>query len=106
MNQALKQTAVFLLVSIFTQLVIGPVHASEKLATQQVLHRGNGSEPQSLDPHKSEGVPSANIQRDLYEGLICESASGELVPGVAQSWKISKDGTRYVFQLRTHTTTP
>ena len=73
---------------------------TQNLSAKQILHRGNGSEPQSLDPHKSEGVPSSNIQRDLYEGLISESASGELVPGVAKSWSISKDGLRYIFELR------
>ncbi len=31
------------------------------LAAEQVLHRGNGSEPQTLDPHLAEDVPSANI---------------------------------------------
>jgi ABC-type oligopeptide transport system substrate-binding subunit len=31
-----------------------------------VLHRGNATEPHSLDPHRGEGVPSANIQRDLF----------------------------------------
>ncbi len=72
----------------------------EKPTVKQILHRGNGSEPQSLDPHKSEGVPSANIQRDLYEGLLSESPSGELVPGVAQRWKISDKGLRYTFDLR------
>jgi oligopeptide transport system substrate-binding protein len=74
--------------------------ASEQLASEQILHRGNGSEPQSLDPHKSEGVPSANIQRDLYEGLISESPAGELVPGVASQWTISENGLRYQFIIR------
>lgn len=74
--------------------------AAETFAAKQVLHRGNGAEPQSLDPHKSEGVSSANIQKDLYEGLISESPAGDLVPGVASSWTISKNGLRYLFTLR------
>lgn len=64
------------------------------------LHRGNGSEPQSLDIHKAEGVPSSNIQRDLYEGLVSQSADGSLEPGAAHSWEISDDGRVYVFHLR------
>ncbi len=74
-----------------------PGYAEDRL---QVLHRGNGSEPQSLDPHKSEGVPSANIQRDLFEGLISEAANGDLEPGVAKSWTMSADGRVYTFKLR------
>lgn len=41
-----------------------------QLAEKQVLVRNNGSEPQSLDPHKIEGVPESNISRDLLEGLV------------------------------------
>jgi len=65
-----------------------------------VLRRGNYSEPQTLDPHRSEGIGSANILRDLYEGLVSEAADGTLVPGAAESWTISADGCHYRFRLR------
>lgn len=74
--------------------------AGTELAAEQVLHWGNGSEPQSLDPHKGEGVPGANIQRDLYDGLINEAPTGELVPGGAASWEMNADGTVYRFNLQ------
>ena len=70
------------------------------LADIQVLHWGNAAEPQSLDPHKSEGVSSSNIQRDLFEGLINEARDGEVIPGAAESWEISEDGRTYTFTLR------
>ena len=31
------------------------------LAADQVFYRGNGEEPQTLDPHRAEGVPAAAI---------------------------------------------
>jgi oligopeptide transport system substrate-binding protein len=65
-----------------------------------VLRKGNGPEPQTLDPHKAEGVPASNILRDLYEGLISEDADGQLVPGVAHHIEISADGTMYTLYLR------
>lgn len=71
-----------------------------ELAARQVLRRGNGAEPQSLDPHKSEGVPESNLQRDLYEGLTIEAPDGSVAPGAAHSWAISDDGLVYVFHLR------
>jgi len=80
-------------------LQIGGASGTE-LAAEQVLHWGNGAEPQGLDPHKSEGVPSSNILRDLFEGLVNEAPDGELVPGGAQSWELSEDGNVYVFHLR------
>jgi oligopeptide transport system substrate-binding protein len=71
-----------------------------KLAKEQVLHRGNGSEPGTLDPHRSEGVPASHILRDLYEGLTSEAVDGAIVPGAAKSWDISADGKVYTFHLR------
>jgi len=71
-----------------------------ELAKRQVLHRGNGAEPQSLDPHKSEGVPEAHLQRDLYQGLTNDSPDGGIEPGAASSWTISDDGLVYVFHMR------
>jgi oligopeptide transport system substrate-binding protein len=80
-------------------LQIGGESGTE-LAPVQVLHRGNGAEPQSLDPHKSEGVPESNLQRDLYEGLTNDSAEEGIVPGAARAWEISEDGLTYVFHMR------
>jgi len=65
-----------------------------------VLRKGNGAEPQTLDPHRAQGVPEANILRDLYEGLISEAPDGSLIPGAAARWEISKDRQTYAFYLR------
>jgi len=70
------------------------------LAQEQELHRNNGEEPQTLDPHLVEGVPSENILRDLFEGLTAESPEGRIVPGAAVRWNISRDGKTYTFYLR------
>lgn len=70
------------------------------LAVEQVLRRGNGEEPQTLDPHLAEGVPSSHILRDLFEGLTTEAPDGTTIPGTAQRWNISRDGKTYTFYLR------
>jgi oligopeptide transport system substrate-binding protein len=69
------------------------------LAEVQVLHRGNGEEPQTLDPHLAQGVPTANILRDLFEGLTTTEPDGRIVPGAAAHWDISRDGLTYTFFL-------
>jgi oligopeptide transport system substrate-binding protein len=69
-------------------------------ADPSVLHRGLSSDPESLDPHKARSVQAADILRDIGEGLLAYSASGELIPGVAESWQISEDGQTYTFTLR------
>ncbi|MES2682938.1 MAG: peptide ABC transporter substrate-binding protein [Pseudomonadota bacterium] len=69
-------------------------------AAEQVLHHGNGAEPNSLDPHRSEGVSANNIARDLFEGLTGISPKGEVIPAAAERWQVSEDGRRYTFTLR------
>lgn len=76
-----------------------PSKDSVKLAAVQELVKGNGSEPASLDPNKTEGVPESNIQRDLFEGLVTTDPTGKIRPGVAESWDI-KDNTVFTFHLR------
>jgi oligopeptide transport system substrate-binding protein len=70
------------------------------LAATQVLNRDNGEEPQTLDPHLAEGLPSAHVLRDLFEGLTSESPEGRIIPGAAIRWNISRDGKTYTFYLR------
>jgi len=70
------------------------------LAEKQVLRKGNGSQPQTLDPHKGEGTPGSNIQRDLFEGLVIESPNGDLIPGVADSWEVDESQLIYTFKIR------
>ena len=67
---------------------------------EMVWNRGNTSEPESLDPHKTSTVGEAHILRDLFEGLVMPDARGDLIPGAAESWTISDDGTVYTFKLR------
>ena len=74
--------------------------SGQELADSQVLRWGNGAEPQSLDPHRTEGVPGSNIGRDLFQGLMDEAPDGSVIPGVAESLEISEDGRIYRFALR------
>lgn len=64
-----------------------------------VLRKGNGAEPESLDPHRAQSVTSSNILRDMYEGLVSESPDGTLIPGAAERWETNADGSVYIFTL-------
>lgn len=70
------------------------------LANEQVVRRGNGEEPETLDPHHALGVPASHILRDLFEGLTAEAPDGDIVPGAALRWNISRDARIYTFYLR------
>ena len=90
---------------ILTALIAGNVAtaavvpAGVQLAEKQTLVRNNGSEVQSLDPHKIEGVPESNINRDLFEGLLISDVDGKPSPGVAEKWE-NKDFKVWTFHLR------
>lgn len=65
-----------------------------------ILHVGNGTEPQGLDPHVVTGIPESNIVKALFEGLAVKNPQTlESEPGVAQSWDISDDGLTITFHL-------
>ena len=65
-----------------------------------ILHFGNGTEPQGLDPHVVTGLPESHIVRALFEGLAVKNPyTLEPEPGVAQRWDISDDGRTITFYL-------
>ena len=68
---------------------------------EQILHWGNGTEPQELDPHIVTGVPEHHIIVALLEGLVLKDpATLEPIPGVAKRWTISDNQLIYTFYLR------
>jgi oligopeptide transport system substrate-binding protein len=75
------------------------IPAGVQLHPKQEMVRNNGSEPDTLDPARAEGVPANNVIRDLFEGLTAVDGAGNMVPGVAESWK-QVDAKTWVFKLR------
>ncbi|RRJ94412.1 peptide ABC transporter substrate-binding protein [Opitutaceae bacterium TAV4] len=67
----------------------------------KILHFGNGTEPQDIDPAVTTGVPEARIINALFEGLVSYAPSGSgVAPGVASRWETSADGLEWTFHLR------
>ena len=61
----------------------------------------NGAEPATLDSSLMTDTISARIHQTLFEGLVtCAREGGGVEPGVALSWEINGEGTKYVFTLR------
>jgi peptide/nickel transport system substrate-binding protein len=59
------------------------------------------AEPVTMDPPQITDLNSARVTKRIFEGLVGqELGSYKLVPGLAQSWDISKDGLIYTFKLR------
>ena len=67
-------------------------HAGDPLT----LNRGNGAEPDSLDPHKAAGGNwENNIIGDMFIGLMTDAADASAIPGAAESYTVSHDGLVY-----------
>ncbi len=64
------------------------------------LNRGLPADPESLDPQKARSLQSADVLRDIGEGLVGYSPTGQLVAAAAESWTVSEDGRSYTFKLR------
>ena len=54
----------------------------------------------TLDPQLNEDTSGFHVIRDLFEGLLSQDASGNLTPGVAESYAVSDNNKTYTFTLR------
>jgi len=94
-HSAIRRAAYVLAAAVILAGPIGKITAAEK-----VLRIANMEEPASLDPHKTSTVGESNILRNLFEGLMVLDPSGNVAPGVAESFSVSEDGLTYTFRLR------
>ena len=67
---------------------------------ETILNRGNGAEPESLDPAQAGSVMETNILGDMMVGLTTLDAAARPIPGVAERWETSTDGLAWTFHLR------
>ena len=74
--------------------------AKPNLTTANMLVRGNGPEPDSLDPQKARTFEAATVLRDMYECLTALGKDAGAVPALATGWAVSTDGRTYTFKLR------
>lgn len=58
------------------------------------------NEPDGIDPGVTNNSFAKYVLANCFEGLVTYDASGSVVPGNAESWDISDDGTVYTFHLR------
>ncbi len=66
----------------------------EKVITVNAL-----TEPPSLEPALIDNQVAGDISNQLFEGLVRLDEAGNIVPGVAEKWDTSDDGTVYTFYL-------
>ncbi len=89
------------IIVIFSLIFLALIPFSSAFANKGEFVIANYAEPESLDPHLTGGIPEWWISMALFEGLTAYDAkTGTHKPGLAESWKVSKDGHTYTFKLR------
>lgn len=74
---------------------------ADQARAEGILLRGNGQDPDSLDPHLATLVSAGNVLYNLFEGLVrLNPDTLEPEPAMAESWEISENGLEAVFHLR------
>lgn len=66
----------------------------------RTLHRGNQSEPLTLDPHVAVLMDTRQILSDLYAGLYEPGPDAQPVLSLAESVEVSPSGRTWTFTLR------
>lgn len=67
---------------------------------RQILRRQINSDPRTLNPMVSYGIPAENVLEDIFTGLTSLGPGGRVRPGIAKNWQISRNGETYTFHLR------
>lgn len=71
---------------------------------QKILLVTVGTEPKTLDPGTTEGVPEGEVEEAIFECLaLSDPEDGtKYIPGVAESWEHNDDYSVWTFHLRTN----
>src|SRR6056297_934924 len=66
---------------------------------EMVFNWNVGADPKTIDPCLNGASDGGDVINQTFEGLTREK-SGEVFPGIAESWEFSDDGTVVTFYLR------
>ena len=98
-----------LLISLFCLAIVlsaTTLYAQQKPAQQKPIYGGSlviaqGVEPPGLDPTTatSTAIPRV-VYSNVLEGLVKIDRNGQIVPALANEYRVSKDGKEYTFLLK------
>jgi peptide/nickel transport system substrate-binding protein len=83
----------------------GNTSTSSKSATPATtnsgtLYIGLDADPPTLDPNLSSALVDRQVMANIYDTLFALTPDGKIVPNLVASYKVSKDGLTYTFQLQ------
>ena len=83
-----------------TLLVLTLFSSCHSKTTSDVIRFPINSDPICLDPQIAVGTSANILINNCFEGLVRVGEGGNIIPGVAKSWKVSSDSLTYTFKLR------
>ncbi|HEY9888392.1 MAG TPA: ABC transporter substrate-binding protein, partial [Candidatus Obscuribacterales bacterium] len=100
--QRLLRLALLLLLAGISAIAFAgcnPTHFTTAAATPSRIVFTSLGDPKTFNPALSQEYPSVFIY--TIEGMVTlDGITGEIIPGLAESWEISDDGLTYTFTLR------
>jgi len=90
-----------LIVMLFLAVIAASAYAGgaqeQKGRMLQVVLSGN---PDTLDPQKTSGTLTFQVDRSIYDTLVEPDENGRIIGDLAQSWEVSSDNLTWTFHLR------
>lgn len=91
------------ILSLFLALVAAISLCACGGSSEDILILPIESDPICLDPQVADSKEAKLMIANCFEGLVRLDKDYKIIPGVAESWEISKDGLNYTFKLRKDT---
>lgn len=91
------------ILSLFLALVAAISLCACGGSSEDILILPIESDPICLDPQVADSKEAKLMIANCFEGLVRLDKDYKIIPGVAESWEISKDGSAYTFKLRKDT---
>lgn len=91
------------ILSLFLALVAAISLCACGGSSEDILILPIESDPICLDPQVADSKEAKLMIANCFEGLVRLDKDYKTIPGVAESWEISKDGLTYTFKLRKDT---
>ncbi len=67
---------------------------------QNELRIALNASPNTIEPATGDTRQASNVAWSIFDSLVWLNDEGNIVPALAESWKVSADGTVYTFKLR------
>ena len=97
----MRKALSFVLISVFLVVaLLGTVSCKATKGSLQEVTYNLGTEPATIDPALSQGIPEANVILQVFDGLTRIDKDNMPQPAIAKSWVISDDQKTYTFTLR------